>query len=160
MRVLVQRVKRSSVTIDGVIVGEIGKGLLLLLGIHVNDTSKEVDWLVRKCASLRVFADDNGVMNKSVTDVSGDVMVVSQFTLYGDSRKGNRPSFIEAARPETAEPLYEEFVAKMSTAIERDVPTGRFGAEMDVQLINDGPVTIWLERPPTGLSKDAAGNQS
>lgn len=150
MIALVQRVKRASVTIDGEVVGQIGSGLLILLGIHGSDTDDELRWLVRKCAALRVFGDDAGAMNRSVVDVAGDVLVVSQFTLYGDSSKGNRPSFVHAARPEHAEPLYNRFVSELSSSIGRPVSTGVFGATMDVSLVNDGPVTIWIERTPTG----------
>ncbi len=148
MIALVQRVKRASVAIEEETVGQIGVGMLVLLGVHVNDTDRELEWLVRKCSALRIFQDENGVMNRSLIDVGGEALVVSQFTLYGDSTRGNRPSFISAARPEHAEPMYERFVELLSGAINQPVQTGRFGAMMDVSLINDGPVTIWIEKKP------------
>lgn len=148
MIALVQRVSRASVRIEGETVGSIGIGMLILLGIHNDDGNAELDWLTRKCASLRIFADAEGKMNKSIMDVSGDVMVVSQFTLYGNVERGNRPSFVDSARPEIAEPLYDQFVATMEQQIGRPVAAGRFGAMMDVELVNDGPVTIWLEKSP------------
>lgn len=146
MVALVQRVKRASVSVDGELVGAIGPGLLILLGVHRTDTGTELDWLARKCANLRIFQDGGGLMNRSVVDVGGQVLVVSQFTLYGSTAKGNRPSFVESAPPEMAEPLYLEFAARLADLTGRDVPTGRFGAMMDVELINDGPVTLWVER--------------
>lgn len=148
MIALVQRVKEASVTIEGETVGSIGEGMLILLGIHCDDSKAEADWLVRKCAALRIFRDDEGAMNRSLVDIGGRALVVSQFTLYGDPAKGNRPSFINAARPEHAEPLYGHFVVALSQAIGTEVATGRFGAMMDVSLVNDGPVTIWVERKP------------
>jgi D-tyrosyl-tRNA(Tyr) deacylase len=148
MVVLIQRVKEASVTVDGETVGAIGKGLLILLGVHVDDTEQEGQWLARKCANLRIFRDEEGLMNRSVTDVEGEALVVSQFTLYGDAQKGNRPSFIASARPEKAEALYEQFVADLSAHLGKPVPTGVFGAMMDVHLVNDGPVTLWIERKP------------
>ncbi|HRK74545.1 MAG TPA: D-aminoacyl-tRNA deacylase [Rhodothermales bacterium] len=148
MIALIQRVSEASVKVAHQIVGEIGNGLLVLLGIHVNDTEKEVDWLVQKIIQLRIFNDQDGKMNRSLQEIGGEILVVSQFTLYGDARKGNRPSYITAARPETAIPLYESFVAKCSDLLGKPVPTGIFGADMKVSLVNDGPVTIWLEKPP------------
>lgn len=148
MVALIQRVKEASVTVDGETVGSIGNGLLILLGVHVDDTEQEGAWLARKCTNLRIFRDDEGMMNRSVQDVEGEVLVVSQFTLYGDVQKGNRPSFIASARPEKAEGLYEQFVAELSGHLGKAVPTGVFGAMMDVQLVNDGPVTLWIERKP------------
>lgn len=148
MVALIQRVKEASVTVDGETVGAIGEGLLILLGVHVDDTEQEGQWLARKCANLRIFRDDEGLMNRSVTDAEGEALVVSQFTLYGDAQKGNRPSFIASARPEKAEVLYEQFVADLSTHLGKPVPTGVFGAMMDVHLVNDGPVTLWIERKP------------
>lgn len=145
MRALIQRVKHADVVIDGKVNGEIGTGLLVLLGVHITDTQEDIDWLVKKIAQLRVFDDANGVMNRSVVDVDGDVLVVSQFTLYASTKKGNRPSYINAAPPEAAVPLYEAFVESMSTAIEKRVPTGVFGADMKVSLLNDGPVTIMID---------------
>lgn len=148
MVALIQRVKEASVTVDGETVGAIGHGLLILLGVHVDDTGQEGQWLARKCANLRIFRDEEGLMNRSVLDVGGEVLVVSQFTLYGDAQKGNRPSFITSARPEKAEALYEQFVADLRVHLGKPVPTGVFGAMMDVQLVNDGPVTLWIERKP------------
>lgn len=145
MRALIQRVKHADVVIDGRVNGEIGPGLLVLLGVHITDTQEDIDWLVKKVSQLRVFDDENGVMNRSVMDVDGEVLVVSQFTLYASTKKGNRPSYINAAPPEAAVPLYEAFVESMSTAIKKRVPTGVFGADMKVSLLNDGPVTIMID---------------
>src|SRR5712691_6977992 len=139
MRVVVQRVRRASVTIDGEVVGAIGPGLLVLLGVTHGDTIDDARWLAEKTVGLRIFADDEGKMNRGVADVGGGVLVVSQFTLYGDCSKGKRPSFITAAPPEVAIPLYEGFVDAIR-ALGVPVATGRFGAMMDVELINDGPV--------------------
>jgi D-tyrosyl-tRNA(Tyr) deacylase len=155
MKALVQRVSEASVDIHGERVAEIGQGLLVLLGITHTDTPAEVEKLAAKIPSLRIFEDEQGLMNKSVLEIGGSVIVVSQFTLYADTRKGNRPSFIEAARPEQAEPLYEQLVGKLRTLMGHDrVQTGRFGAEMKVRLLNDGPVTIEIElnHPVNGLS--------
>lgn len=144
MRAVVQRVKRSSVKIDGKIVGEIDNGLMVLLGIHVDDTKEDLDYIYRKVKGLRIFEDENEQMNLGLEDVGGKLLVVSQFTLYGDARKGRRPSFIEAARPEKAIPLYEEFLERAkSDGIKCE--SGEFGADMEVEIINDGPVTILLE---------------
>lgn len=145
MRALIQRVKHADVVIEGRVNGEIGTGLLVLLGVHSTDTQDDIDWLVKKISQLRVFDDENGVMNRSVIDINGEVLVVSQFTLYASTKKGNRPSYIAAAPPEVAVPLYEAFVESMSTAIEKRVPTGVFGADMKVSLLNDGPVTIMID---------------
>lgn len=145
MRALIQRVKHADVVIDGRVNGEIGPGLLVLLGVHITDSQEDIDWLVKKISQLRVFDDENGVMNRSVMDVDGEVLVVSQFTLYASTKKGNRPSYINAAPPEAAVPLYEAFVESMSTAIKKRVPTGVFGADMKVSLLNDGPVTIMID---------------
>ena len=122
--------------------------MLILLGIHRDDTGQEIVWLARKCANLRIFRDDDGLMNRSVMDVGGNALVVSQFTLYGNAAKGNRPSFIESARPEKAETLYNQFIETLSTHLPTPVASGVFGAMMDVHLINDGPVTLWIERKP------------
>lgn len=148
MRAVVQRVTRASVTVSGERVGEIGPGLLILLGIRPDDDHDAIAWLTSKLAGLRIFRDDDGKMNRSVLEAGGSALVVSQFTLYGDCRKGKRPSFIGAAPPEIAEPLYEAFIAQMRSL---GVPTqtGRFGAMMDVELINDGPVTLILDTPGT-----------
>ena len=145
MRVVVQRVSSASVTIDGVVKSAIGPGLLILLGIGHEDDETDIDYLVKKTAALRIFNDEDGVMNRSVLEVGGDVIVVSQFTLMAVTKKGNRPSYIEAAGHEKAIPLYEEFCRRMSTAIGKDVGTGEFGADMKVALVNDGPVTICMD---------------
>ncbi len=145
MRALVQRVRHASVTVDSRMAGAIGPGLLVLAGITTGDTAEDRDWLARKIAALRIFADDAGVMNRSVRQVAGEVLAVSQFTLYASMRKGNRPSYTAAARPEIAEPAFSAFVAALAQALGRPVPTGVFGAHMAVRLINDGPVTIWLD---------------
>ena len=146
MVALIQRVRSASVEVDGNTVGAIGAGLLVLLGVHRNDMEADVDWLVRKCTALRIFPDEEGRMNRSLLDTRGEALVVSQFTLYGDPRRGNRPSFTDAAPPEQAEPLYRRFAERLSQEIGRPVPTGVFGAMMDVHLINDGPVTLWVEK--------------
>lgn len=148
MIALVQRVSSASVTVDGETVGQIGRGLLVLLGVVDGDTEAEGDWLADKLARLRVFPDDDGKMNRSVEDVGGGALVVSQFTLAGDVRKGTRPSYVRAARPEVAEPLYEAFAAALADGIGGPVERGVFGAKMDVALVNDGPVTLWVEREP------------
>ena len=140
-----QRVTSASVTIAGQQTAAIDRGLLLLVGFRVDDVEASLEWMADKVCGLRIFPDDEGKMNRSVEDAGGGLLVVSQFTLYGDSAKGKRPSFIDAARPETAIPLYEKFIALLRARIER-VETGEFGADMQVALVNDGPVTIWLER--------------
>ena len=144
MRAVIQRVGRASVRVDGVPVGEIGSGFLVLLGVTHSDGKVEAEWLARKIAGLRIFEDNAGKLNLSLADVRGAVLVVSQFTLYGDARKGRRPDFLQAARPEQAEPLIEYFVAQLR-AQGLQVETGRFGAMMDVELVNQGPVTLWLD---------------
>jgi len=148
MRALIQRVTSASVRIDGETVGEIGSGMLILLGVHQDDTEAELQWLAGKCARLRIFHDEEGKMNRSLLDTDGDALVVSQFTLYGNSRKGNRPSFVDSAHPDKAEPMYERFVEVLSEMLGRDVPTGEFGAMMEVDLVNDGPVTLMVEKAP------------
>lgn len=145
MRTVIQRVQHASVTIDGTVKSAIGKGYLLLLGVEESDTSEDVDWLVRKVAALRVFDDENGVMNRSILDVQGEALVVSQFTLYASYKKGNRPSWFRAASHEISVPLYEEFCSKLSEALGKPVGTGEFGADMKVELLNDGPVTICMD---------------
>jgi D-tyrosyl-tRNA(Tyr) deacylase len=145
MRALLQRVSQASVTVNGRVVGQIGPGFVVLLGVTHNDGQAEVDWLANKIAGLRVFEDNEGKMNASLADVNGALLVVSQFTLYGDARKGRRPSFTNAARPEQAEPLVEMFVERLGSR-GFDVATGVFGAHMDVEIHNDGPVTLMLER--------------
>ncbi len=144
MRALVQRVSRASVTIDGKVNGAIDKGFLILLGITEGDTEAEARYLADKCVGLRVFTDENDKMNRSLADVGGGMLIVSQFTLYGDCSHGRRPSFIAAARPETAIPLYECFVARCRES-GLPVETGEFGADMKVELLNDGPVTLWMD---------------
>lgn len=144
MRVLIQRVSGASVTIDNTVKGEIGKGLLLLVGIEAEDTKDDVEWLVRKVIQMRIFGDDEGKMNHSVQDINGSILVISQFTLHASTKKGNRPSYIKAARPEVAIPLYEGFL-KALEAENIPVASGEFGADMKVALINDGPVTIWID---------------
>lgn len=145
MRVVVQRVTSASVNIGGRPKSSIGKGLLVLLGIGPDDNSTDADWLVKKVAQLRVFDDESGVMNLSVGDVDGEVLIVSQFTLMASYKKGNRPSYIHAAHPTLAIPLYEYFCKKMSQTIGKEVGTGEFGADMQVSLVNDGPVTICMD---------------
>lgn len=145
MRAVIQRVSSASVSIGGAVVSSIGRGLLVLLGIGQNDDDTDLDYLVRKIAALRIFDDGEGVMNLSVTDVGGDVIVVSQFTLMASTRKGNRPSYIDAAGHGKAIPLYESFCRSLSDAIGRQVGTGQFGADMQVALVNDGPVTICID---------------
>ena len=148
MRAVVQRVSRAKVTVGDEVTGEIRQGLLVLLGIAGKDSAHDADYLVEKIANLRIFEDGEGKMNSSLSDVKGGMLVVSQFTLYGDTRKGRRPSFIDAAPPERANRLYEYFLEKARQSI-RDVQTGRFQAMMDVELVNDGPVTIILESEKT-----------
>ena len=145
MRVVIQRVGKASVRVDGELVGSISKGLLVFLGITHDDQLEDVSWLVKKTLGLRIFSDTNDVMNFSVKDVDGDVLIVSQFTLHALTKKGNRPSYIEAAKPETALPLYRSFVEQCEKALVRPVVTGVFGAMMDVELHNDGPVTILMD---------------
>lgn len=145
MRVLIQRVKRASVSIERKIKSEINDGLLILVGIEEKDNSEDIEWLVKKCVNLRIFDDEHGVMNKSVTETNGDILAVSQFTLMASTKKGNRPSYIKAAKPEISIPLYEEFCREMETALNKPVMTGVFGADMQVELINDGPVTIFID---------------
>ena len=146
MRVVLQRVAKASVKVEGEVIGKIDKGLLVLLGIHVDDNIKELDWMVNKVIGLRIFEDEDGKMNKSLADVDGELLVVSQFTLYGDCEKGRRPGFIEAARPEKAIPMYETFIDRCKgNGI--SVKSGEFGADMKVDLLNDGPVTLVIDSP-------------
>lgn len=145
MRAVVQRVSEGSVSIGGQIKSSIGNGLVVLLAIEETDKSEDTDWLCGKIVRLRIFRDGNEQMNRSVQDVAGEILVVSQFTLFASTRKGNRPSYIRAARPETAIPLYEEFVRKLTAEFGRPVSTGEFGADMKLSLINDGPVTILID---------------
>ena len=145
MRIIIQRVSKASVSIGGNLKSAIGQGLLLLLGIEDADTLEDIDFLVKKTINLRIFDDENGVMNRSVLDIVGEMLCVSQFTLYASTKKGNRPSYIRAARPETAIPIYRDFCIKLSAALGKPVQTGEFGAAMQVELINDGPVTICID---------------
>lgn len=145
MRVVIQRASEASVVIDGKIHGEINRGLVVLLGIEADDTRDDIDWLVRKIIGLRIFNDEDGKMNFSIQDLGGEFLVISQFTLHASTKKGNRPSYIKAARPEVAIPLYEEFIQILRKESGLKVDTGSFGADMKVQLINDGPVTIWID---------------
>jgi D-tyrosyl-tRNA(Tyr) deacylase len=160
VRIVIQRVSEANVTIDGTVHGAIKKGLLILLGITHQDTQEDTDWLVNKILSMRIFSDIDGKMNLSIQDIDGEILVVSQFTLYANTKKGNRPSYIEAARPEVAVPLYDAFIRTLSRSFEtkksvlsdgkvrkrnKEIPTGIFGADMKVQLINDGPVTILVD---------------
>lgn len=145
MRTVIQRVSHASVTIEGVCKSSIGKGLLLLLGIEEADTEEDIDWLYKKVAGLRIFDDENGVMNKSILDCGGEILVISQFTLMASYKKGNRPSYIRAAGHTTAIPLYETFCRRLGEALGKPVQTGEFGADMKVELLNDGPVTICMD---------------
>lgn len=145
MRAVIQRVTSASVSIEGQKKSSIGNGFLILLGVEANDTKEDVEWLARKISTLRVFDDDAGVMNRSILDVGGKALVVSQFTLYASYKKGNRPSWLRAARHEISIPLYEEFCKELSTLLGKPVGTGEFGANMQVELVNDGPVTICMD---------------
>lgn len=145
MRVVLQRVSSASVTIEGAVKSAIGWGLLVLLGIEHDDGREDAEWLCKKIAALRIFSDEAGLMNRSVQDIGGEILVISQFTLHASTKKGNRPSFIRAARPETAIPLYEAFVEILAHESGRPVYTGAFGADMKVALVNDGPVTICMD---------------
>lgn len=145
MRIVIQRVSRAAVSVDGTVTGSIGQGLLILLGVEPSDTEEDADWLVKKTAALRIFDDAEGVMNRSVVDVGGNALVVSQFTLMASYKKGNRPSYLRAAGHGHAVPLYEHFCRELSRVLGRPVGTGRFGADMKVELVNDGPVTICMD---------------
>ena len=147
MRLVIQRVHEATVTVEGQVTGRIGPGLLALAGFAPTDTPAALAWMARKLVQLRIFGDEHGQMNRSVRDVEGQVLVVSQFTLLADARKGNRPSYAAAAPPPVAEPLYEQFVALVAAELGQPVPTGTFGADMQVRLLNDGPVTIVLDSP-------------
>ena len=145
MRVLIQRVKRASVTVDGELISEIAQGLLVLVGICDEDSNEDIEWLTKKIANIRLFDDENGVMNLSVTDIGGELLAVSQFTLMAQTKKGNRPSYIKAAKPEISVPLYEQFCEEMEIAINKPIKRGVFGADMKVELLNNGPVTIFID---------------
>ena len=145
MRVLIQKVTGASVTVERKVVCKIGEGLLVLVGIEDADTNEDIEWLSRKIVQLRIFLDENGVMNRSVLDVNGEIMVVSQFTLHAMTKKGNRPSYIRASKPEFAIPMYEKFCEAVTAELGKPVGRGIFGAHMEVALLNDGPVTIWID---------------
>ncbi len=148
MRLVIQRVREAQVTVEDRVTGQIGPGLLVLAGFAPNDTPASLAWMCRKLVQLRIFSDENGQMNRSVADTDGQILIVSQFTLLADARKGNRPSYIGAAPPPIAEPFYQQFVALVAAELGKPVPTGIFGADMQVRLTNDGPVTIVLDSPP------------
>ncbi|MDD2288243.1 MAG: D-aminoacyl-tRNA deacylase [Bacteroidales bacterium] len=145
MRVVVQRVERASVGIDNKLYSSIEKGLLVLLGIEDEDREKDIDYLCKKISKLRIFDDENGVMNLSVKDINGEILLVSQFTLHASTKKGNRPTYIRASKPDYAIPLYKKFISELEKETEREIKTGEFGADMKVELINDGPVTIIID---------------
>ncbi|MBP7984686.1 MAG: D-tyrosyl-tRNA(Tyr) deacylase [Bacteroidaceae bacterium] len=145
MRIVIQRVSHASVTINGTVKSQIDKGFLVLLGIEEKDASEDIEWLCKKIIGLRVFDDSEGVMNRSIVDENGDILVISQFTLMASYKKGNRPSYIRAAKHEISIPLYNEFCAKLSLSLGKEVKTGEFGADMKVELLNDGPVTICMD---------------
>jgi D-aminoacyl-tRNA deacylase len=145
MRVVIQRVSEASVTVNESITGSINQGLLVLMGIEDADTIEDIDWLVGKIVNLRIFNDENDVMNKSVLDIDGQILLVSQFTLHASTKKGNRPSYIKASKPEIAIPMYEKMIATLAIALGKSIQTGIFGADMKVRLLNDGPVTITID---------------
>lgn len=145
MRILVQRVTKASVTIDNNIKSKIGKGILIFVGVEEADNKEDIEWLSNKVVNLRIFDDENGVMNKSAIETDAEILVVSQFTLHASTKKGNRPSYIKAAKPDISIPLYEEFCNVLGAKTGKQVQTGEFGADMKVELINDGPVTIWID---------------
>lgn len=145
MRIVIQRVTEASVSIEEETKAKISQGLVVLLGIEEKDTSEDIEWLANKIVNLRIFDDEEGVMNKSVKDINGNVLLISQFTLHALTRKGNRPSYIKAAKPDIAIPLYNEFIDKLTTLLNKEIGTGEFGADMKINLINDGPVTICID---------------
>ena len=145
MRLVIQRVTHASVTIEGVLKSKIDSGLLILVGIEDADTNADINWLAQKVVNLRIFDDENGVMNRSVVDIEGEILIVSQFTLHAMTAKGNRPSYIRASKPDFAIPMYEKFCAKVSELLGKEIGTGEFGADMKVELLNDGPVTILID---------------
>jgi D-tyrosyl-tRNA(Tyr) deacylase len=145
MKVVAQRVREAEVRIDGAVVGQIGEGLLLLVGFEAADSTEDLNWMAAKLVQMRIFSDENGLMNRSVQDIGGELLVVSQFTLHASTKKGNRPSFIQAARPEQAIPLYEAFKKQLADLLGKTVASGEFGADMQVHLINNGPVTIVID---------------
>lgn len=145
MRAVIQRVTRASVTVEGNIVGEVGKGLLVLLGVEDSDSQEDMEWLSGKIVNLRIFNDQEGVMNLSLKDVGGDLLLVSQFTLHASTKKGNRPSYIKASKPDIAEPMYQRMILQVEKDLEKKIACGIFGADMQVELLNDGPVTILID---------------
>ncbi len=145
MRVVIQRVSKASVSIDNELLSSINKGYMILCGFENNDDTNDIEWLIKKICQLRIFNDNEGLMNKSITDIDGEVLIVSQFTLHAKTKKGNRPSYIHAAKPDISIPLYNEFIEKFNTALPNKVKSGKFGADMQVELINDGPVTIIID---------------
>ncbi len=145
MRAVIQRVSKASVTVEEKIIGEIKNGLLVLLGIEDADTTEDIEWLCSKIVNLRIFNDDNGIMNISIKDIDGDILLVSQFTLHASTKKGNRPSYIKASKPDIAIPLYEKMIAQLEKDLNKKIETGLFGADMKVELLNDGPVTIIID---------------
>ena len=145
MRVLIQRVKKASVTVNQELISLIDNGLLVFIGISEEDNAEDIEWLTKKIANIRLFDDENGVMNRSVMDIDGEILAVSQFTLMASTKKGNRPSYIKAAAPEVSVPLYETFCRELTMAMNKEIQTGVFGADMKVELINDGPVTIFID---------------
>ncbi|TDO19501.1 D-aminoacyl-tRNA deacylase [Pedobacter duraquae] len=145
MRAILQRVTEASCTVDGIVTGAIEQGLLVLLGIEDADEQEDLDWLAQKIAGIRIFSDEAGLMNKGLADIDGDILLISQFTLFAATKKGNRPGFTRAARPEKAIPLYEAMIAKLSAILEKEIATGIFGADMKIRLLNDGPVTISID---------------
>ncbi|WP_222535631.1 D-aminoacyl-tRNA deacylase [Pedobacter polysacchareus] len=145
MRAIIQRVTEASCVVEGTITGSIGTGFLILLGIEDTDITEDLDWLSQKIVNMRIFGDENDQMNKSLADVEGNILLISQFTLFASTKKGNRPGFTRAARPEKAIPLYEEMIAKLSALLQKEIKTGIFGADMKISLINDGPVTIMID---------------
>ena len=145
MKAVIQRLTKASVTIEGKINGQIGHGLLILMGIEDADTDDDIDWLSSKIVNLRIFNDDKGVMNISVKDIAGDILLISQFTLHASTKKGNRPSYVKASKPEIAIPIYEKMITQLSIDLDKKIQTGIFGADMKVELLNDGPVTIVID---------------
>ncbi|MDR0893953.1 MAG: D-tyrosyl-tRNA(Tyr) deacylase [Prevotellaceae bacterium] len=145
MRTLIQRTRHASVTINGVCKSAIGCGLLVFVGIEDSDTQEDIEWLCKKIVNLRIFDDADGIMNRSVLDIHGEILIISQFTLHASTKKGNRPSYIRAAKPDNAIPLYDAFCHTLATTLGKPVGTGTFGADMKVELLNDGPVTIWID---------------
>ncbi|WGQ12491.1 D-aminoacyl-tRNA deacylase [Pedobacter gandavensis] len=145
MRAIIQRVTEASCVVEGTITGSIGTGFLILLGIEDTDITEDLDWLSQKIVNMRIFGDENDQMNKSLADVEGNILLISQFTLFASTKKGNRPGFTRAARPEKAIPLYEKMIAKLSALLQKEIKTGIFGADMKISLINDGPVTIMID---------------